>query len=241
MEANQNKFQILIAGNSDLDINIDQNVSVKSEKSVKLLGVNLDNDLNFNDHINTIVRKASRQLNCLKRIANSLDLSVKLLLYKCFVLSNFNYCPVVWHACGAINTKKLEKVQFRALKFVFSDYSSSYIELLNRAKLPSLEVSRLRSFAIEVYKAYKKISPSYINNLVEQHKSGYNLRKRDKNIMIRPNRTTKYGLHSFRHTGGMLWNALPEEYKGAKDLKTFKLLIQTWSGGPLCSCTLCRQ
>ena len=35
-----------------------------------------------------------------------------------FILSNFNFCPLAWHFCTDKNSKKLEKVQERALRFV---------------------------------------------------------------------------------------------------------------------------
>ena len=45
----------------------------------------------------------------------------------------------VWRFCGATNTKKLERIQFRALRFVFLDFESDYDTLLDRAGLPTLE------------------------------------------------------------------------------------------------------
>ncbi len=40
----------------------------------------------------------------------------------------------------------LEKLQYRALRFVFDDYESDYDKLLVRANMPSLELSRLGVF-----------------------------------------------------------------------------------------------
>jgi hypothetical protein len=45
----------------------------------------------------------------------------------------------VIHFCTNKNSKKLEKVQERALRFVYEDYNSSYEELLQKAKVPSLQ------------------------------------------------------------------------------------------------------
>jgi hypothetical protein len=62
----------------------------------------------------------------------------KLTIFHIFILSNFNFCPLAWHFCTDKNSKKLEKVQERALRFVYEDYNSSYEELLQKAKVPSL-------------------------------------------------------------------------------------------------------
>jgi hypothetical protein len=47
--------------------NLNGNI-IKTEDEVKLLGVTIDYELKFNSHITNICRKASRQLNVLKRI-----------------------------------------------------------------------------------------------------------------------------------------------------------------------------
>ena len=55
-----------------------------------------------------------------------------------FILSNFNFCPLAWHFCTEKNSKKIEKVQERALRFVYEDYNSSYDNLLTKAKVERL-------------------------------------------------------------------------------------------------------
>ena len=58
--------------------------------------LHLDFQLNFNIHISNICKKASRQLNVLKRIGKHLCKLGKLNIYHSFILSNFNYCPLTW-------------------------------------------------------------------------------------------------------------------------------------------------
>ena len=38
----------------------------------------------------------------------------------------------------------MERIQFRALKYIYNDFSTSYEELLARANLPTLELHRKR-------------------------------------------------------------------------------------------------
>ena len=112
MEANPAKFQAMAANDSHLDfeIDIDGNI-IKGEPQVTLLGVSLDIKLNFSTHIANLCRKGAEQLNVLCRISNFLDISAKLAIYTAFILSNFNYCPVVWHQCRKQDKAKLERLQ----------------------------------------------------------------------------------------------------------------------------------
>ena len=50
----------------------------------------------------------------------------KLILINIFVYSNFNYCPLVWHFCSAKLVKKIEKIQERALRILYNNFSSDF-------------------------------------------------------------------------------------------------------------------
>jgi hypothetical protein len=63
------------------------------------------------------------------------------------------------------NSKKIEKVQERAFRFVYEDYNSSYDNLLKKAKVPSLQIRRMRTMALETFKIMNKLSPSCLHNL----------------------------------------------------------------------------
>ena len=101
MIVNPDKFQaIVIKKNCRMKdsyaLNIN-NQTINSENCVKLLGIEIDNTLSFNKHISTLCKKASNQLNAIGRIQKYMGFKEKEVLLNSFVLSNFNYCPLVWH------------------------------------------------------------------------------------------------------------------------------------------------
>ena len=132
---------------------------------------------------------------------------------------------------------KWKKIQERALRFVFNDSSSSYSNLLQRAKKSSLFLSRLRKLSIEVYKILAQESPSFLNNLFIKKDTNYNLRDNEK-VKQPAYNTMTFGNNSLRYQGAKLWNNLPPHVKEATDLRQFKNLIQAWLG-PSCTCSLC--
>ena len=93
MMANPGKFQfmILIKNTTNKSIGIN-NKTIESSKSVKLLGLNIDDKLNFGIHINSIGKVARRKVTGLGRIRNRLNLSQAKILYNSFILFQFNYC-----------------------------------------------------------------------------------------------------------------------------------------------------
>ncbi len=123
----------------------------------KPLGLHVDRYLTFNHHVSELCRKAARQVNCLMRLSTKLPVESKLTILKAFVVSNFLYCAVVWHMCSKSDTKKVEKVQERALCFIYRNFESDYKSLLNLAGRHSLYMDRLRTILTEVYKVITRI------------------------------------------------------------------------------------
>ena len=243
MEANPQKFQALFLKSDRSETDRDSiqvnDFEIVSETNVKLLGVKLDEHLNFNEHIKDVSRKAGAQLNVLNRLSKYLDFEGRMCIFRCFILSQFNYCALVWHFCGQVNSNKLERIQYRALRFVFMDFCSSYDELLNRANLTSLEVGRKRMLLKEVYKATNGMSPEILRDLFSKKECKYNLRSRN-NLEVLHCRTNKYGLNRISSYGAKLWNSLPEKAKNVKDYNSFCRHAEKWTE-PSCKCRKCKM
>ena len=78
--------------------------------------------------------------------------------------------------CGKTNLNKLEKLQERALRFVFRDATSSYENLLERGYFLPLSAYRKRCLGIETYKCFHGLKPDYLNNLFKRSSTKHNLR-----------------------------------------------------------------
>ena len=190
------------------------------------------------EHIAFLCKKAGRQLNALSRLSSTLDVSSKMILFKSFILCHFNYCPVVWHCCGMGDAKKIEKIQCRALRYIYRDFLASYSDLRLQADQPLMYIQRLRLFMIEMYKICHEISPKYLYELVSVKNTDYAMRNAAP--LLQPKyQTTKYGLNSFKYQGAKIWNALDGNIKDANNLKLFKRLIKTWDGAA-CKCSGCK-
>ena len=132
---------------NNINIVIDSEVVViivVSTDCLKLLGVSMDRQLRFHDHISIIYKKSSQRVGLLMRLRNLLPTGTKLQLFKAAILRYLTYCHLVWHFCRATESRKLEQVQERALRAIYCDRSSSYEKLLNMATLCTLRNRRLQ-------------------------------------------------------------------------------------------------
>ena len=240
MKANPDKFQAICLGKKANDSIKSFNIAsaeINCEDNVTLLGVNIDYLLKFDDHVSDICKKASRQLAVLKRIGKFLTKQGRMIIYNSFILSNFNYCPIVWHFCSKRSSDKMEKLQERGLRFVTGDYSSPIQVILEQTKSKLLHVSRIQTIAKETYKILNKDAPFYLHDLLSFKYNSYNSR-RQKQVQVPQVNTTRYGLKSFRYEATRIWNSLPNDIRTAESFKDFQRLLQMWEGS-LCSCSIC--
>lgn len=239
--ANPEKYQILTLtprqhvnnANEELTINLEGN-EIKSSKSLNLLGVNIDDALNFSEHISNVCKKASQKVGVIMRLRNLIPTHAKLQLYKSAILPHLTYCHLVWHFCKASDRKKLERVQERALRVVYNNKTSTYEQLLELANLPSLHNRRLQDIAILMYKVKNNLSPSNISDIFNTTDKGYALRNADFHLP-RWN-TVKYGKHSIRYFGPHLWSKLSYSDKQHTTIGSFKKSIRAKDLSSLLNC-----
>ena len=81
--------------------------------------------------------------------------------------AGFNYCPLVWNFSSFKSLKKVEDIQKRALRFLNDDNESSYEELLIQTGKNSMNVNRLKSLCIEMFKTINDMNPYYLKEIFE--------------------------------------------------------------------------
>ena len=75
------------------------NETIYEKKVDNILGITIDNNINMKKHIKSICKKSGNKLNALGHIIKYPDLRKRKFFMKSFVISQFNYCPVIWMYC----------------------------------------------------------------------------------------------------------------------------------------------
>ena len=220
-------------------ISIDQK-NIKTSSSVKLLGVHIDDKLNFNLHITKTCRSAANQLHALIRLRMFLNFEETKTLISSYFYSNFNYCPLVWMFSSAKSLNKAESLQKRAFRLLYEDYVSSYEELLQKAGKATMKVNTLISLFSEIYKSINNINPTYMNEIFKLKKSSRAVRSNYKlNLDVPTINQVSFGDKSLRYYGPEIWNSLPFHIKSSENLEAFKNIIKNWNGVS-CKCNVCQ-
>ena len=97
MKLNEEKCHLMVFRNKSNDISLNiGSVRIKESTEEKLLGMILDKTLCFKKQLRSICKKAGKKLHALSRISHFLDTEQLKRMMKAFILSQFNYCPLVW-------------------------------------------------------------------------------------------------------------------------------------------------
>ena len=130
MMTNPVKFQYMLVGKrKSLKIAI-EGFQLESAKSANLLGITIDHNLTFDTHVLNICKTASAKDKSLSKIRNALDEKQAKLLYNYFILSQFNYCSIIWMFCSKTSYNRIEQIQKRGLGIVYSEPHMSLEDLL---------------------------------------------------------------------------------------------------------------
>ena len=195
----------------------------------KDLGVTIDSQLTFEDHVASKVRTANAMVGLIRRSFSYLSCYLFRKLYLAFVRPHLEYAQVVWapHSRKLINL--IENVQIRATKLVDGLGSLSYTERLQKLNLPTLVHRRTRGAMIELYKHFNIYSRDTIADSFQPRQR--NTRSRDQQLFKRVPQDGVRGLqsNSFYYRYTRMWNTLPNNVAAAKSLNA---LDKHWKDEP---------
>ena len=235
LKDNVDKCHVLVSTNKPVGIKIGD-YTIDNSECRKLLGVKIDVNINFNDNISDLCKKASRKISAIARVTPFMGLSKRKLLMNAFFISRFSYCPLIW-MCHSSNINMLHE---RYLRIVYNDKQSSFTELLNKDSSDPIHIRNIKRLAIELFRLYNGLLPPLMNNIIFKlrAKNSYNLRQVSE--ISRPMvKSVYHGTGSTSYLGPKIWNILPEKLKNIENLEHFKKEIETWKPDN-CPCRLCK-
>jgi hypothetical protein len=201
---------------------------LKLQKSVKILGVHLDEELNWTRQVNEVNKRARYATRNLQRINNLLPFKLKLMLYNSLVAAHFNYADTVWGGCSTTNQNKLQRTQNCAIKSLLGmKRLDSSEEALKTANLLPLKDKRMIHEAVFAKKALTGKLPIAITEKYQKYESLKNNRSLERKTLTVPKHKTENFKNSPIYRTIKTWNSVPQNIKHT-ELDTFKTNYQKY-------------
>ena len=119
MIANADKYQTMIFGKTEHIFNFRvRHFEIPVRESINLIGMNINNTLQFHKHVTDVCGKVNNQANVLIRFRKLTPSTIKSKLYKAFIVPYFYHGSSVLHFCGARNSEKLDQLNKHVLRIV---------------------------------------------------------------------------------------------------------------------------
>ena len=149
---------------------------MENSKERKILGVIIENKLNFKSHLSELCKKASQKVAALSRMSSYLHNSEVKLIFNSIIKSECIYCPLVWMFCSRTSNNMINKLYERSLRIILNDYSSNFNILLENNNDISNHHRIIQALLIEVIKMKNELAPPIMESILNIRFNTYNLR-----------------------------------------------------------------
>ncbi len=215
---NSDKTEILIIGPKNstqnlLDHNLKLDGCTFTSSTVKNMGVILDSNLSFENHISHVTKTAFFHLRNIAKIRNMFSVSDAEKIVHAFMTSRMDYCNALLGGCPESSINKLQIVQNAAAR------------VLTRSPIKFRISYKILLLA---YKALNGLAPAYLTNLLSRYNPNRSLRLQNSGLLVVPRiaKSTKGG-RTFSYLAPKLWNSLPDNVRGSDTLSLFKSVLKT--------------
>lgn len=206
--------------------------TVERVSTARNLGLQMDEQLKFVEHINQKIRTAFFRLKVLYGIRDFLKVDVRVTLTESLILSIFNYCDCVYGPRIFEKTSRaIQRVQNACTRFCFGIPKRSHITpYLTELKILKMEGRRKLHLASLVHKVVHTKKPKYLHDKFEWLGDAHNKDTRSKvqSKMAFPSHKTANFRSGFRFAASKIWNDLPPPLQQNMSSYCFKFKLKSF-------------
>ena len=210
------------------------NIVLERVTQAKVLGVTYDEVLSWKKQVNLGVSKSVGNFLQFARYKHFLTKQSKIALCQSLVLSQFNYCDVIYASMDAYLEKKIQNIQNMCLRFIFNirkrNRNTDYNTLLKQLGWLNMKEKTIKNGLVMMYKILNGLAPNYLSDFITLTSDIHNIntRRRNNSIWINKHITSKIHRKSFYFFIANIYNSIPENIIKSKSLNCFKKAIHKY-------------
>jgi len=196
-------------------------------RAYKLLGIYLDEKLNFNYHTNFLCNKLNRSLFCMRRAKNFLTPTALKTLYFAFIQSHLNYCPIILSSNSQQNFNQIKLIQKKAIRIITgSTYTAHTAPLFAQLQILPYELIIKQAKLLFMHSIEYNYAPhSFLGIWTKNYENQGDRLLRNADNYALPNPRTELFKKSPLYSLPLEWNNL-DENRYIRNRTTFKTALK---------------
>ena len=205
-------------------------ICIENVSKQRLLGVYIDENLNWSAHIDYLCSNISSKISLLRQPSQYVPQNVQKLFYQSCIIPLIDYGSVIWGSTSSSNLDRLLKLQKRAARIILkADFGTPSVDMFRDLGWQSIENRLKYNKAILTYKALHDQTLEYVSKLLKpvSQTHGLNLRSSENGDLHMPLAQTALYSGAFSCSAPKLWNSLPQSVKNCDTPNSFKKSLKT--------------
>lgn len=199
-----------------------RNIQIEKVSTFKYLGLHLDSCLLWDAHIKKVSSKISSLCGLMKRVRPFVPDDALLRFYYACIHSIIQYLIIVWGHAAKSKLKKIQTLQNRCVKVIFSlPHLYSTVLLYSSSRHKIIPIMGLRDSQTIMYVHNTLYNRSFHHNIVFSARSAVQ-HTRHANELLRSKASTNMGLVRIQNYGPSKFNTLPNDLKIIQNSLFFK-------------------
>ena len=224
LNSDKTKYMIFsCTGRVELDGVLIGDDAIAGTDSYKFLGLNIDNNIRFKNHISTISSRISKSIGVLNKLKEFLPHSVLLSLYFTLIHPYFLYAIEAYFSTASCHTNSLGVLQRRAIRTIFNLDAHAVIEpSLLQSSILRLDDLFLYRTCLLVHRAVLNLNVPDFLSVITRQADLHDYSTRNRSNIVLPYFTKTKSQYSIQYNGINMYNGLPENIKQSPTVSEFK-------------------
>jgi hypothetical protein len=194
----------------------------------KFLGVILDSELTWKNHINYTSKKLSKSIAILSKTKPFFNRQTLLQLYYFFMYPYLIYGNLIWGNASSKILWPVYKLQTIAIRIITNTKKGNSTQnLCNQLRILRLPEIYTYNVTIFMFKYHHKMMPPTLDNLFTKNQQIHQYNTRGASRLRPPKIRTSLADRFITATGVRIWNKLPTTIEATLKIGTFKQKVIT--------------
>ena len=200
---------------------------LKQVENCKFLGVIIDENLTWKQHMLYMTDKIAKSTGILSKIRHYISNNLLITLYYTLIYPYLYYANIVWANNYTTRLEKILKIQKKAIRIIiYSPYNSPSLPLFKKLKILNINQINDLHISLFMFDIHNNDLPLLVNELFKANRNVHDHNTQSANKLHKRYNRTNYGWFSLSSKGIDKWNETPEKIKKASSRNIFKREIQ---------------